>query len=81
VTPRRSGDRVSFLYGPRRVEAQVVEDRGPIGLGERPSIDAKLVEEAMRREAGSKSDVADRIVAFKRSMAPRRETLRRAFGE
>ena len=35
----------------------------------------------MHEEAESKFDVADQIVAFKRSMASRRETLRRAFGE
>ena len=35
----------------------------------------------MHGEAESKFDVADQIVAFKRSMAPRREALKRAFGE
>jgi hypothetical protein len=35
----------------------------------------------MHGEAESKSDVTDRIVALKRSMATRRETLRRAFEE
>ena len=25
------GDRVSFLYGPRQVNGEVVEDRGPLG--------------------------------------------------
>jgi hypothetical protein len=31
----RVGDRVSFLYGPRRVQADVIEDRGPIGVNGR----------------------------------------------
>ena len=35
----------------------------------------------MHGEAESKFDVADQIVAFKRSMTPRREALKRAFGE
>jgi hypothetical protein len=35
-TPRfRVGDWVSFLYGPRRVRAEVVEDRGPLGVNRR----------------------------------------------
>src|SRR5258707_4463285 len=38
-------------------------------------------EESTHAEGESKFDVADQIVAFKRSMAPRREALRRAFGE
>jgi hypothetical protein len=38
-------------------------------------------EESMHAEGESRFDVADQIVAFKRSMAPRREALRRAFGE
>jgi hypothetical protein len=28
----RVGDWVSFLYGPRKVRAQVIEDRGPLGV-------------------------------------------------
>jgi hypothetical protein len=28
----RVGDWVSFLYGPRRVQAQVIEDRGTLGI-------------------------------------------------
>lgn len=35
----------------------------------------------MRAEDEAKFNVADQVVAFKRAMAPRRETLRRAFGE
>lgn len=35
----------------------------------------------MHADGGPKFDVTDQIVAFKREMAPRRETLRRAFGE
>jgi hypothetical protein len=38
-------------------------------------------EESMHAEGESRFDVADQIVAFKRSMAPRRGALRRAFGE
>ena len=40
-TARRSspkfkvGDWVSFLYGARRVLAQIIEDRGPIGVNRR----------------------------------------------
>jgi hypothetical protein len=54
---------------------------GNPGSGKRPSKGAKLREEAMHGEAEPKFDVADQIVAFKRSMAPRREALRRAFLE
>jgi hypothetical protein len=35
----------------------------------------------MHAQGASGLDVADQIVAFKRSLAPRREALRRAFGE
>ena len=35
----------------------------------------------MHGEAECNIEVADRIVAFKRSMAPRREALKHAFGE
>ena len=35
----------------------------------------------MHREAESRFNVVDQIVAFKRSMAPRRQALKRAFGE
>jgi hypothetical protein len=28
----RVGEWVSFLYGPRRTQAQIIEDRGPIGV-------------------------------------------------
>src|SRR5580704_8710925 len=38
-------------------------------------------EESMREDSESKSGVADQIVAFKRSLAPRRAALRRAFDE
>src|SRR5262249_57417005 len=38
-------------------------------------------EEGMHAEHESGFDVTGQIVAFKRSMAPRREALRRAFGE
>src|SRR5205085_1661083 len=38
-------------------------------------------EESMHAGHESGLDVRDRIVAFKRSVAPRREVLRRAFGE
>jgi len=35
----------------------------------------------MRQDAAESFDVTDRIVAFKRAMAPRRDALTRAFGE
>src|SRR5215217_7716053 len=35
----------------------------------------------MRQDAAAHVDVTDRIVAFKRAMAPRRDALTRAFGE
>lgn len=31
----RVGDWVSLLYGPRRVLAQIIEDRGPLGVNRR----------------------------------------------
>src|ERR1700722_18771513 len=38
-------------------------------------------EDSMLEDGESKLGVADQIVAFKRSLAPRREALRRAFAE
>src|SRR5260370_38339058 len=38
----RVGDWVSVLYGPRTVLGQVVENRGPIGVGGRPLYGIRL---------------------------------------
>jgi len=40
----RVGDRVRFLYGGGEVEAEVVEDRGNIGVGGRQLVGIRLLE-------------------------------------
>src|SRR5690242_3255656 len=96
MRPRRPRSRVVAVGGdagpkPRNTaeapEIAAVLDTGnrsesnACSAGRRPRISAYLREEAMHGEAESKFEVADQIVAFKRSMAPRREALKRAFGE
>jgi hypothetical protein len=47
----RVGDWVSFLYGPRRAWAQIIEDRGPIGVGRRRLYRLRLDQEGSESRA------------------------------